>query len=133
MYYNEHTTKSVDDHIYLKSDAIKYYIGNINSGKSGETLKQAFLNQAVLIAKNNYFHLPKVKDITDRRAAYLSVGEIVFDTPPDDALETLKGMDGKVHVCVDNGRMFIQELLGLLLNTEVKVDFISLDTGEGGV
>lgn len=94
-------------------------------------MRQAAINGSIILGPNslpysNYGILHGDDNIDKMSIRYITLGDILkgdsFNLPPHP--------DGCVHICVDEGRLILQELLSQALDCQVKIDFIATDTGD---
>lgn len=110
---------------------LTYMIAEHGQGKSSETVRQAAVRQGVILSPTNQpyknYGVMHGDDMKERLGVrYITL----YDLFQGNQYELPEGPDGYVHICVDEGRLILEELLSQTLDMSVKIDFMTLDTGE---
>lgn len=108
-------------------DSVVYLIGESGQGKSTETIRQAvFRRDAILSTEYDFFKSAGMKHITEAKpgeVCYMGLRDI-FNS------ETSLGIDknnGAIHICVDNAKTILEEMLTSRFGIPIKIDFMSLE------
>lgn len=110
-------------------DPIVYLIGEKGQGKSTETIRQAVFRRDVILSSEYDFY----RAAGMKHASEASLGEVCHLGLRDllrnerSEINHLKAADGKVHICIDNGRTILEELLTSAFNIPIAIDFMSLE------
>lgn len=124
---------------YIQSDEATYYIAEHGIGKTVETIRQAISRDALIVAPwEQPFQKYGFAKFADRgkqpyAVTYLSLSQIrqlENDKQTLRLLSTTYDEKKPLRVCVDEGRMLLEELLREKLGFPIKVEFMSLDAGE---
>ena len=108
-------------------DPVTYLIAGPKQGKTTETIRQAvFRRDAILSTEYDFFKNAGMKHVTEAKTGevcYMGLRDI-FN------LETSLKRDtrsGAIHICVDNGRAILEEVLTARFGVPIKIDFMSLE------
>lgn len=105
-----------------------YLIAGSKQGKSTETIRQAvFRRDIILSTEYDFYHSAGMNHASVAKpgqVSFLGLRDIFSD---GNALEHLKGPNGTIHICIDNGRTILEELLTERFGVPVKIDFMSLE------
>ena len=110
-------------------DPVTYLIAAKGQGKSTETIRQAvFRRDIILSTEYEFFKSAGMKHACDANpgeVSHLGLRDI-FNL--DRGITHLKQPhSGAVHVCVDNARAMLEELLSARFSVPIKIDFMSLE------
>lgn len=126
--------KECDTQLYINADNLSYFISERGEGKTAETLRQAISRCNVIVCpyeepyKNYGFQEFCKVPHRDYKITYLDVAQM--DRLNDPTLEDQYTEDYPLEICVDEGRLVLEELLREKLGVPVRINFMSLDTGE---
>ena len=116
------------DKVADERDPVTYLIGGKGMGKTTETIRQAvFRRDTILSTEYDYYKSAGMKHARDAgptEVSYLGLRDI-FKTEEQLNLKNRQG--GAVHICVDNGRTILEELLTERFGVPIKIDFMSLE------
>lgn len=116
------------DRVTPDSDPMTYLIAGAKQGKSTETIRQAvFRRDIILSTEYEFYHSAGMNHASVAKpgqVSFLGLRDIFSDK---NALEHLKSANGTIHICVDNGRTILEELLTERFGVPVKIDFMSLE------
>lgn len=127
--------KECGTQLYINGNNISYFISEHGEGKTAETLRQAIYRGNVIVTPwekpyeqygFNRFCDNAIK--RDNKITYLTLhqmGEI-----NEEGLEERYNELRPLEICVDEGRILLQELLREKIGVPVKVNFMALDTGD---
>lgn len=124
---------------YIQSDNATYYIAEQGIGKTVETIRQSISRDALIVAPwEQPFQKYGFAKFVDKgkqpyAVTYLSLSQIrqlENDKPNLRLLSASYDEKKPLRVCVDEGRVMLEELLREKLGCPVKIDFMSLDAGE---
>lgn len=123
-----------EDCIFVQSEhksKLTYMIAERGKGKSSETMRQAAIKQGVVLSPTNLPYKNYGVIHGDDMPEHTGVRYItLYDLFQGNQYDLPTGPDGYVHVCVDEGRLILEELLSQTLDMSIKIDFMTLDTGE---
>lgn len=106
-------------------DPITYLIAENHQGKSTETIRQAvFRRLPILSTQYDFYRSAGMKHVSEAKP-----GEVCFMGVRDimNLEEQLPYHDGTLHICVDNGKEVLEDLLSARFNIPIKIDFMSLE------
>lgn len=110
-----------------EADPVTYLVAASGQGKTTETIRQAvFRRDAILSTEYDFFKSAGMKHVTEAKpgeVCYMGLRDI-FN------LETsLKRNEhsGAIHICVDNARTILEEVLTSRFGVPIKIDFMSLE------
>lgn len=124
-----------DTQLYINGNNISYYISEHGEGKTAETLRQAIYRGNVIVAPwekpykqygFNRFCDNAIK--RNNKITYLTLHQM--EEINREGLEEKYSEIHPLEICVDEGRILLQELLREKIGVPVKVNFMALDTGE---
>ena len=105
-----------------------YLIASKRQGKSTETIRQAvFRRDIILSTEYDFFKNAGMKHACEAKpdeVSHLGLRDIFSE---DFTLDHLLKHSGAIHMCVDNGRTILEELLTERFGIPVKIDFMSLE------
>lgn len=126
--------KECDTQLYINADNLSYFISERGEGKTAETLRQAISRCNVIVCPYEepyktygFQEFCKVPH-RDYKITYLDVAQM--DRLNDPTLGYHYTEKYPLEICVDEGRLVLEELLREKLGVPVKINFMSLDTGE---
>lgn len=110
-------------------DPMTYLIAGKRQGKSTETIRQAvFRRDTILSTEYDFYKVAGMKHASVAKpgeVSYLGLRDIFSN---EEGLMSLKDRrSGAVHLCVDNGRTILEELLTERFGVPIKIDFMSLE------
>ena len=109
-------------------DPMTYLIAEAQKGKTTETIRQAvFRRDVILSTEYDYYKAAGMKHVTEAKPTeicYMGVRDIIRPGQID-LLKNAKS--GKVHLCVDNAKEILEELLSMRFEVPIKIDFMSLE------
>lgn len=126
--------KESDTQLYINAGNLSYFVSERGEGKTAETLRQAISRCNVIVCpyKEPYrtYGFQEFSKIPHRdyKITYLDVAQM--DEIDSSTLEDQYTEDHPLEICVDEGRLVLEELLREKLGVPVKINFMSLDTGE---
>lgn len=105
-------------------EPIGYLIAERGQGKSTETLRQAaFRGDSILSTEYDFYRSLGLKHYNVAKE-----GELAYFGVRDLINKTLAAKEQKeVHLCVDNAKLVLEFLLSEYLDTNVVIDFMSLE------
>ena len=110
-------------------DPITYLIAGPGQGKSTETIRQAvFRRDTILSTEYDFYKSAGMKHAANANpgeVSYLGLRDIFSNQQGLMALKDRRS--GAVHICVDNGRTILEELLTERFGVPIKIDFMSLE------
>lgn len=105
-------------------DPITYLIAEAHQGKSTETIRQAvFRRLPILSTEYDFYRSAGMKHVTEAtpgEVCFMGVRDIMN---PDERLP----YSGSLHICVDNAKEILEDLLSARFNIPIKIDFMSLE------
>lgn len=109
-------------------DPVTYLIAEKGQGKSTETIRQAVFRRDTILSTEYDFYksagMKHANEASPGEVSYLGLRDI-FNT--SQGLKLKNTRSGAVHVCVDNGRTILEELLTERFGVPIKIDFMSLE------
>ena len=117
------------DKVSPEDDPMTYLIAGKAQGKSTETIRQAvFRRDAILSTEYDFYKSAGMKHITEANSGEVSFMGLrdIFDSSQDTLLKNKKN-GTTVHICVDNARTILEELLTERFGVPVKIDFMALE------
>ena len=112
-----------------EEDPMTYLIAGPQQGKSTETIRQAvFRRDVILSTEYDFFKSAGMKhasQATPGEVCHLGLRDIFSNEHKK--ISHLKSANGSVHICVDNARTILEELLTECFNVPIKIDFMSLE------
>lgn len=112
-----------------EEDPMTYLIAGARQGKSTETIRQAvFRRDTILSTEYDFYKSAGMKHAADANpgeVSYLGLRDVFSDKKGLMALKNQRS--GAVHICVDNGRTILEELLTEHFGVPIKIDFMSLE------
>ena len=124
-----------DTQLYINGNNMSYFISEHGEGRTAETLRQAIYRGNVIVAPwekpyeqygFNRFCDNVAKQ--DYKITYLTLHQM--EKISEEGLEEKYSENHPLEVCVDEGRILLQELLREKIGVPVKVNFMALDTGD---
>lgn len=108
----------------VSGDPITYLIAESHQGKSTETIRQAvFRRLPILSTEYDFYKTAGMKHISEAKP-----GEVCFMGVRDVMnLDERLPCEGPLHICVDNGKEILEELLSARFNIPIKIDYMSLE------
>lgn len=118
-----HCDKTVPD-----EDPMTYLIAGPRQGKSTETIRQAVFRRDVILSTEYDFY----KSAGMKHASEAKPGEVSYIGLRDiftkyQGLLLQSTRSGAVHICIDNARTILEELLTDRFGVPIKIDFMSLE------
>lgn len=109
-------------------DPMTYLIAGPRQGKSTETIRQAVFRRDVILSNEYDFY----KSAGMKHASEAKPGEVSYIGLRDiftkyQGLLLQSTRSGAVHICVDNARTILEELLTDRFGVPIKIDFMSLE------
>lgn len=105
-----------------------YLIAESGQGKSTETIRQAvFRRDTILSTEYEFYQSAGMKHANEAQpgeVSYIGLRDI-FSEEDDLLPDNLR--DGALHICVDNARTVLEELLTDRFGVQIKIDFMSLE------
>lgn len=105
-----------------------YLIAEEGQGKSSETIRQAvFRRDTILSTEYEFYQSAGMKHANEAQpgeVSYIGLRDI-FSEEDNILPDNLR--DGILHICVDNGRKVLEELLTDRFGVPIKIDFIALE------
>lgn len=111
-----------------EEDPMTYLIAGAGQGKSTETIRQAVFRRDIILSTEYDFY----KSAGMKHASEANPGEVAY-LGLRDVFSKYQGLllkdhrSGAVHICVDNGRTILEELLTERFGVPIKIDFMSLE------
>lgn len=111
-----------------QQDPMTYLIAGKSQGKTTETIRQAVFRRDIILSTEYDFYrsagMHHASEAKPGEVCYLGLRDIFSDK---NALQHLATSKGAVHICVDNGRTILEELLTERFDIPIKIDFMSLE------
>ena len=112
-----------------EEDPMTYLIAGARQGKSTETIRQAvFRRDTILSTEYDFYKSAGMKHAAEANpgeVSYLGLRDVFGDQKDLMALKDKRS--GAIHICVDNGRTILEELLTERFGVPIKIDFMSLE------
>lgn len=109
-------------------DPMTYLIAGPGQGKSTETIRQAvFRRDTILSTEYDFYKSAGMKHANEAKpgeVSYIGLRDI-FTKYQGLLLKSTRS--GAVHLCVDNARTILEELLTDRFGVPIKIDFMSLE------
>ena len=109
-------------------DPMTYLIAGPRQGKSTETIRQAvFRRDTILSTEYDFYKSAGMKHANEAKpgeVSYIGLRDI-FTKYQGLLLKSTRS--GAVHLCVDNARTILEELLTDRFGVPIKIDFMSLE------
>jgi hypothetical protein len=101
-----------------------YLIAEPEQGKTSETIRQAvFRRGTILSTEPEFYHSCGMKHFcvaTPHEVSYMDISGIFLDNE-------IKHERKELHLCVDNGKKILEQILSKYLNVPVIIDFMALE------
>jgi hypothetical protein len=105
-----------------------YLIAGKQQGKSTETIRQAVSRRDIILSTEyDFFKSAGMKHACNAvpgEVCHLGLRDIFSE---NFNINHLKRNSGAVHVCIDNARTVLEELLTDRFNTPIRIDYMSLE------
>lgn len=117
--------------LYINGDNISYFVSEHGLGKTIETIRQSITRNEVIVAPwgDEYasFGFKKFSKggKTDSKITYLTLPQM-----KDLTIQETYTEEHPLRLCVDEGRILLEELLREKLGVPVQIDFMSLGIGD---
>ena len=112
-----------------EEDPMTYLIAGPNQGKSTETIRQAVFRRDTILSTEYDFYksagMKHAEEASPGEVSYIGLRDIFNNQKGLMALKDKRS--GAVHICVDNGRTILEELLTERFGVPIKIDFMSLE------
>ena len=109
-------------------DPVTYLIAGKSQGKTTETIRQAVFRRDTILSTEYDFYksagMKHAREAGPTEVSYIGLRDI-FNSDEQINLKNRQG--SAVHLCVDNGRTILEELLTERFGVPIKIDFMSLE------
>ena len=109
-------------------DPVTYLIAGKSQGKTTETIRQAVFRRDTILSTEYDFYksagMKHAREAGPTEVSYIGLRDI-FNS--DEQINIKNRQGGAVHLCVDNGRTILEELLTERFGVPIKIDFMSLE------
>lgn len=111
--------------VHAKSNTPTYLLAEKGQGKTTETIRQAVFRKATILSTEADFYrscgMKHVSEAKTGEVSFLGLGD-VFNKE-----FKLNRKEHQIHVCIDNAKKIIEELLSERFGVEIVVDFMSIE------
>lgn len=109
-------------------EPVVYLVAEKGQGKSTETIRQAVFRRDTILSNEYDFYrsagMKHANEAKPEEVSYLGLRD-VFSNPEENIHHNFR--NGALHLCVDNARTILEELLTDRFGVPVKIDFMSLE------
>lgn len=125
MMVNQIIPLETKDRICVHCDnGTTYLIAEPHQGKSTETIRQAvFRKDTILSTEPEFYHSCGMKHISEAapfEVSYMDISGIFLD-------KKIEHNKKEIHLCVDNGKKVLEQILSKYFDVPVIIDFMALE------
>ena len=111
--------------VHAQNNTPTYLLAEKGQGKTTETIRQAVFRKATILSTEADFYrscgMKHVSEAKQGEVSFLGLGDVFNEE------FKLNTQEREIHVCIDNAKKIIEELLSERFGVDIVVDFMSIE------